>query len=144
MSLICILPEFVGWLKSGMLSQGICSMDPTREGTQDHDIFISLTGTLYVINKSGTVVGLERCLKRIFCVFCPVQKNCPPCVNLWEVTSRYISTLTRSKGLNKMSDLLKNVFGISLRRRPLLSCVFRCFLVLLIIRRRRCAMRQCA
>ena len=31
---------------------GICSMDPCREDVQDHDIFISLTGTLYVIVNS--------------------------------------------------------------------------------------------
>ena len=30
----------------------ICSMDPSREDAQDHDIFISFTGTLYVIVKS--------------------------------------------------------------------------------------------
>ena len=31
---------------------GIRSMNPPREDTQDHDIFISLTGTLYVIVNS--------------------------------------------------------------------------------------------
>ena len=32
--------------------RGIRSMDPLREDAQDHDIFISLTGALYIIVNS--------------------------------------------------------------------------------------------
>ena len=48
-----------------------------------------------------------KVIKMIFCVCCPTQKNCLPCASFCAVTSRYIFTLTRSKELNKMSDLLK-------------------------------------
>ena len=37
--------------------EGIRSMDPPREDAQDHDIFILLTGTLYVLVNSRNYQG---------------------------------------------------------------------------------------
>ena len=99
-----------------------------------------------------------------FCVCCPHTKELP---NLYKIV-RCILTLTRSRGLNKISDLLKNAFWyiikgtIDGRALPCCTCwnIFqgskKCMtrkwlathtswnLSLITLRLRRCVKKQCA
>ena len=66
LGIVCIITSTTKLLEEDIKSRvflkaegGIRSMDPPREDAQDHDIFISLTGALYVILNSRKEIGEE-------------------------------------------------------------------------------------